>query len=73
MVDEVSGSPKASKDPNGKQGNRGNGASSSHRRPPLYLNDIRERAYEKWVTAGKPQGDDAHFWLEAEQELQEGR
>jgi hypothetical protein len=39
----------------------------------LSLNDIRDRAYEKWVAAGMPPGDSARFWLEAEQEMREGR
>ena len=42
-------------------------------RPPPYLNDIRDRAYEKWVAAGMPPGDGVRFWLEAEQEIREGR
>ena len=40
-------------------------------RPALLLwNDIRGRAYEKWLAAGSPSGDCVHFWLAAEQELQ---
>jgi hypothetical protein len=31
--------------------------------------DIRLRAYLKWEAAGRPEGDDLSFWLEAEQEL----
>jgi hypothetical protein len=30
---------------------------------------IRLRAYQKWETAGKPQGNGVQFWLDAEQEL----
>jgi hypothetical protein len=30
---------------------------------------IQLRAYEKWELAGKPQGKDMQFWLDAEQEL----
>ena len=30
---------------------------------------IGVRAYQKWVAAGKPQGDGVNFWLEAEQEV----
>lgn len=41
---------------------RPNGAS-------LTLNQIQQRAYSKWVAAGKPDGDSSRFWLEAEQEL----
>jgi len=36
----------------------------------------RIRAYQKWETAGKPQGNGVQFWLDAEQELltaEEGR
>ena len=35
--------------------------------------DIRLCAYQKWVAAGKPNGDGVQFWLEAEQELVEGK
>lgn len=30
---------------------------------------IRELAYSKWEAAGRPTGDGAQFWLEAEREL----
>jgi hypothetical protein len=33
------------------------------------LNDIRELAYSKWESAGRPAGDCVRFWLEAEQEM----
>jgi len=35
--------------------------------------DIRLCAYRKWEAAGKPAGDGVQFWLEAEQELVEGK
>jgi len=35
--------------------------------------DIRLCAYQKWEAAGKPTGDGAQFWLQAEQELVEGK
>jgi len=35
--------------------------------------DIRLCAYQKWEAAGKPAGDGVQFWLEAEQELVEGK
>ena len=38
-------------------------------RRTVYLNDIRSRAYQKWLAAGCPAGDCARFWEEAEQEL----
>lgn len=34
---------------------------------------IRLCAYQKWESAGKPTGDGVQFWLEAEQELMEGK
>jgi Protein of unknown function (DUF2934) len=34
---------------------------------------IRLCAYQKWEAAGKPTGDGIQFWLEAEQELLEGK
>ena len=36
------------------------------------LNDIRDRAFAKWVAAGRPPGDNLCFWLEAETELLQG-
>jgi len=38
----------------------------------IYLNDIRELAYGKWESAGRPAGDSVRFWLEAERELLRG-
>ena len=35
------------------------------------LPTIRQRAYEKWEAAGKPEGIAIRFWLEAEKELRE--
>jgi len=35
--------------------------------------DIRLCAYQKWEAAGKPAGDGVQFWLDAEQELLEGK
>jgi Protein of unknown function (DUF2934) len=43
------------------------------RRPVVYLNDIRQRAFERWQAAGSPRGDNCRFWLEAEDELLHGR
>ena len=39
----------------------------------LTLNDIQERAFGKWLAAGKPKGDCGRFWLDAEAELTQGR
>lgn len=30
---------------------------------------VRQRAYQKWENAGKPDGDGTPFWLEAEKEM----
>ena len=35
--------------------------------------DLRLCAYLKWEAAGKPSGDGVQFWLEAEQELVDGK
>ena len=35
--------------------------------------DIRLWAYRKWERAGKPTGDGIQFWLQAEQELVQGK
>lgn len=34
-------------------------------------NDVRDRAYALWVEAGSPEGQDQHFWHEAERQLAE--
>ena len=39
--------------------------------PSLTLNDIHLLACRKWDAAGRPPGDGARFWLEAEQELRQ--
>jgi hypothetical protein len=44
-----------------------------HKAPLVSADDIRLRAYRKWESAGKPNGDDISFWLEAEQELMQGK
>ena len=33
--------------------------------------DIRKKARELWEAAGKPDGKDQEFWLEAERQLKE--
>ena len=40
---------------------------------PIAEEDIRTLAYLKWEAAGKPEGKDAFFWVEAERELARGR
>jgi len=35
--------------------------------------EIQMRAYQKWEAAGKPKGVDMQLWLEAEQELKNGK
>ena len=37
------------------------------------LERIRQRAYEKWEAAGRPEGDGFDFWLAAELELTKPR
>jgi hypothetical protein len=39
----------------------------------MTLNDIRDRAYQKWQAAGRPMGDCSRYWLEAEVELLQGK
>lgn len=38
---------------------------------PLATDDVRQLAYRKWEEAGRPDGDGAEFWLEAERELKD--
>jgi hypothetical protein len=40
-----------------------------HGQSTISVEDIRHCAYRKWEIAGRPFGDGARFWLEAEQEL----
>ena len=35
--------------------------------------EIAKKAYFKWLEAGKPEGRDEHFWLEAEEELRNAK
>jgi hypothetical protein len=35
--------------------------------------EIRARAYALWEQAGRPEGDGAQFWMEAEKELKTPR
>jgi hypothetical protein len=50
------------------------GQAPAARRPAaLFLNAIRDEAYQKWLAAGSPAGDCTRFWLDAERELLEGR
>jgi hypothetical protein len=50
----------------------GPGSPAADRPTPL-LNDIRDLARKKWEAAGKPPGDGARFWLEAEQAIRQVR
>jgi hypothetical protein len=45
------------------------GRSPIRRGMPITLDDIRTKAFQKWVAAGKPDSDGVRFWREAEQEL----
>lgn len=36
---------------------------------PVSEEEIRQRAYLKWEAAGRPAGDGANFWIEAQREL----
>jgi hypothetical protein len=46
---------------------------TDHQKKVVSDDAIRLCAYQKWEAAGKPTGDGSQFWLEAEQELLEGR
>ena len=53
-------------------------AASAVAPPPLLAtgatpDEIRRLAYLKWETAGRPEGDGFHFWVEAERELTGGQ
>ena len=38
-----------------------------------YEDEIRARAHQLWEQAGKPDGSDQQFWLEAERQLKKER
>jgi len=44
-----------------------------YKTPLASAEEIRLCAYQKWENAGKPAGDGIQFWLEAEQELAQGK
>lgn len=44
-----------------------------HKAQSVSVEDIRLCAYRKWESAGKPTGDGIQFWLEAEQQLVQGK
>jgi hypothetical protein len=46
---------------------------NNHNGKLVSVEDIRRCAYQKWEAAGQPTGDGVQFWLEAEQELMEGK
>ncbi len=37
----------------------------------VYEDEIRKRAHQLWEQAGKPEGRQDHFWVEAERQLKE--
>jgi hypothetical protein len=45
----------------------------NQRRQRATADEIRVLAYHKWVSAGQPEGDGAQFWVDAEQELLNGK
>ena len=38
-----------------------------------YEDAVRSKAHELWEQAGKPDGQDEHFWHEAERQLRDER
>jgi hypothetical protein len=38
-----------------------------------YQDEIRQRAHQLWEQAGRPEGKEDHFWLEAERQLNQER
>ncbi len=48
-------------------------ADKDHNAQLVSVEDIRLCAYRKWESAGKPTGNGIQFWLEAEQELVQGK
>lgn len=44
-------------------------STTPNRHFPPTADEVRLRAYQKWVSAGAPEGDGVQFWLEAEHEL----
>jgi hypothetical protein len=50
-------------------GSRGASAPATPRRREPTEDEVRVRAYDLWVAAGRPAGDGVNFWLAAEREL----
>jgi Protein of unknown function (DUF2934) len=73
MFTKAGGMAQSLNGPKREQCNRFIGRPVANHRPPPFLNDIGDLAYDKWVAAGMPPGDSVRFWLEAEQELCAGR
>jgi hypothetical protein len=48
-------------------------SNKDHNAPLVSDEAIRLCAYRKWESAGKPTGNDVQFWLEAEQDLRQGK
>jgi Protein of unknown function (DUF2934) len=72
MTKTFSAGKNASSDSRTSEPKGGTSASAARSRlgPAIItLDDIRIRAYSKWLAAGSPDGDSSRFWLEAEQEL----
>jgi hypothetical protein len=45
----------------------------NHNAPLVTADEIRLCAYRKWESAGKPAGDGVQYWLDAEEELKQGK
>ena len=57
----------------GRPVNNGPSDAGGKRTAPVHSEKaIRQRAYSKWEAAGRPPGDGACFWIEAERELLSG-
>jgi hypothetical protein len=65
--------PTASAPPAARGANPSPARSNDKSSQPLFNEAaIRLRAYQKWESAGRPDGDGIGFWLEAERELHAG-
>jgi hypothetical protein len=73
QVDEVLISTGEGVEPCGPAGDTYSEAQRAGRPPIVLLNDIRDLAFRKWQEAGCPSTDSAHFWVEAERDLQQGK
>ena len=57
----------------GTVANQDDPSSISNGSDSISIEDIRLQAYHKWEMAGRPDGNDLFFWVEAEREVRRAK